>query len=346
MGRFPEGRKHPRLPGATQLARGSRHRVRRAPPITAQSTNNAEIDNNDAAPRSAGAFASEPGVQAQFLGEFLFVDLSAPAFGSLFLGTPDQATANLGITAIQAETVDAASGTRPVLSPNGSLNSLSTGDTATLVVPGNFNGISAAFTSSTDNCLNPIAVGTASAIQLTFSGIPVNRQEFLCITAAGGTLLQQNLQGFDPSVQPGTSTDFLGTASLVDFPGVMTYTGGGVVSVTNFFTGDDAGYSSYLRVNNAGTLPVQVFVVVEPDTGGPELIGSLGSLGSGVGTVFTEQQVAAASGVILANSGQRATVELIIGGDFLNVEASSLLGNPTGVVTNVGLLMNQPVQVK
>jgi|HubBroStandDraft_1064217.scaffolds.fasta_scaffold00005_114 hypothetical protein len=315
--------------------------VANALPITAQSTNNAEIDNNDVVPRLAGAFASEPGATAIFVGAIQFIDLNAPTFGELFLSSPDTATIVIAATAIEAETVDAATGSVAVLTPTAALNSLSTSDTATMVMPGNFNGITAAFVSTTSDCLNPIATGTATATTLTFPGIPIGREEFFCMTASGTTLLQQNTAGFNPSLQPGTSTDFLGGAVINEFPGIITYTGGGVVSVTNFFTGDDSGYSSLLRVNNAGTEPVQLFVLLEPDTGGPELVGALGSLGPGIGTLFTEQQVSAASGVILANSGQRATVELIIGGDFINVQASSLLVNPTGVVTNVGLLPNQ-----
>ncbi|MEA2757079.1 MAG: hypothetical protein QOJ54_3368, partial [Aliidongia sp.] len=121
------------------------------------------------------------------------------------------------------------------------------------------------------------------------------------------------------------------------------YTNGGVVQVGNFFTGDDAGYSSLLRVNNAGSGTVQVFAFVQPDTGGPPLIGPLGTLGAGEGTVFTESVVASATGLNLANSGQRATIQLIIGGNAAEVAASTLLVNPGGVVDNVSLASPPPV---
>jgi hypothetical protein len=48
-------------------------------------------------------------------------------------------------------------------------------------------------------------------------------------------------------------------------------------------------------VNNAGLTAVQLFVIAQPDTGGPPLIGPLATLGVGMGTVFTEPQVASAA---------------------------------------------------
>jgi len=311
-------------------------------PITLQSTNNAEIDNNDATPLTKGAFASEPGATAIFVGAIQFIDLSSPSLGDLFLSSPDTPTAVFGATAIQAETVDAATSSVPVLSPSGALNSLSTSDTATFTTAGFFNGIETAFASTTSDCKSPIAGATQAATvsSLTIPDVPINREIFLCLTATGTSLMSENTQGFDPSITPGTSTDFLGARAIVEFPGIFTYTGGGIVNVTNFFTGDDSGYSSLLRVNNAGSEPVNVYALVQPDTGGAPLTGSLGSLGAGVGTVFTEPQVAAVTGLNLANSGQRSTVQLIITGDFGAVAASSLLVNPSGVVTNVGVQRN------
>jgi hypothetical protein len=308
-------------------------------PITLQSTNNAEIDNNDATPLSKGAFASEPGATMISVGAIQFIDLTPPALGTLFLSSPDSPTAVFGATAIQAETVDAATSSVPVLSPSGALNSLSTSDTATYTVSGFFNGIATAFASTTSDCKSVVAGSTQAAgvSSLTIPDVPIDREIFLCVTANGTSLMSENPQGFSPSAAPGTSTDFLGVNATVEFPGFWLYTGGGIVNVTNFFTGDDSGYSSLLRVNNAGNEPVNVFALVQPDTGGAPLTGSLGSLGGGDGTVFTEPQIAAVTGLALANSGQRATVQLIITGDFGTVAASSLLVNPSGVVTNVGV---------
>ncbi|MEI9982510.1 MAG: hypothetical protein WDN69_04435 [Aliidongia sp.] len=315
-------------------------------PISMQSTNNSQINNNDAAPISKPAFASEPGAAATFIGAVQPIDLTAPVLGTEFGTSPatDTTTALLStITTISAQLQDATS-TYPVLSPSGSLNTLATTDTATVTVSGLFNGISAAFASTTGDCASPTATGTVAPTQVTFPGVPLNTLVFFCVTSDGTSLLQQNPLGFNPTVTPGTSTDFLGTVVDTEFPGFWSYSGGGIISVTNFFTGDDSGYSSLLRVNNAGAGTVNLFALVQPDTGGAPLTGSLGSLGAGTGTVFTEPQIAAAvTGLDLANSGQRATIQLIISGDFGNVAASSFLVNPSGFVDNVGTPNKPPV---
>jgi hypothetical protein len=99
--------------------------------------------------------------------------------------------------------------------------------------------------------------------------------------------------------------------------------------VTNFFTGDDAGYTSVLRVNNSGTGPSELFALVQPDTGGPLLTGPIGLLGAGMGTVFTEAQIQAdVPGLNLANSGQRSTLQLIAGNAAV---AEAVVGRPAGL---------------
>jgi hypothetical protein len=320
--------------------------VAAALPLTMQATNNALTTDNDATPFSAGAFASEPGAVATFVGAFSTIDLAPDSFGEEF-GPPDTPTTEIGRVLIQPEI----SIPNPVplqqpiniLTPAAAPNSLSTGDTVTVMIGGSFAGIQTAFASSSANCLSPISgtTATVSPFQIAVSGVPINQNNptFLCMTSSGQTLLPQNPTGFTASVVPGTSTDFLGVAATITpgNAGSITYTNGGVVPVGNFFTGDDAGYSSLLRVNNAGTGTVQVFVLAQPDTGGPALIGPLATLGAGEGTVFTEPQVESSTGLNLANSGQRATIQLIIGGNAAEVAATTLLVNPGGVVDNVSL---------
>ncbi|MEI9982610.1 MAG: hypothetical protein WDN69_05005 [Aliidongia sp.] len=313
-------------------------------PLTLQATNNAEITNNDASPFSKGAFASEPGVTAIFVGAIQFIDLSSPTLGTLFLSSPDTPTAVIGATAIQAETVDAATSSVPVLSPDGGLNSLSTSDTATLTIGGIFNGIKTPFVSTTSDCQSPISTGTVPVSQASFPDIPINREEFLCFTATGTSLLSENVQRL-PKCRRYTGHEHRFSRYQWDrrisrlHPLHRRRCDRG----HQLLTGDDSGYSSLLRVNNAGAGTVDLFALVQPDTGGAPLTGSLGSLGAGTGTVFTEPQIAAAvTGLDLANSGQRATIQLIISGDFGNVAASSFLVNPGGVVTNVGLEHNTP----
>jgi hypothetical protein len=315
-------------------------------PISVQSTNNALITNNDAAPLTKGGFASEPGATAIFVGAIQFIDLTPPILGTEFGTTPqnDSPTAVISAIAISPELVDAATQSVPVLQPTGALNTLSSSDTATVAISGLFAGIKSAFSSATSDCQTAASTGTVEPTQLTIPGVALNTEIFFCVTSDGVTLLTQNPGGFNPTVTPGTSTDFLGAGVNNEFPGLWTYFGGGVLSVTNFFTGDDSGYSTLLRVNNAGSASVNLFALAQPDTGGPALAGSVGTLDAGIGTVFTEQQIAAATGLNLANSGARATLQLIVSGDFGDVAASSFLVNPSGVVTNVGVQPNQPIE--
>jgi hypothetical protein len=316
------------IQGATAL--GSPIPLPAALPITVQSTNNAQITNNDPSPLSKGAFASEPGALLLWGPSVAVIDLSSPSlgtsffawdleFGDFYVGPPDTPTAGIMSLELFPQDVDSTIGFVPVLGPNGVLNALSTSDTATVTLAGLFNGISSAFFSSGPDCSTPVATGTATPTQVTIPGMPLGVMGTLCVTADGKTLLQANLPYPTPVMTPGTSTDFQGGLSFDadedDFPSFATYIGGGVISVTNFFTGDDSGYSSVLRVNNPGTDPATLFALVQPDSGGPALSGLLGTLGAGTGTVFTEPQVqAAVPGLNLANSGQRSTLQLIVAG--------------------------------
>jgi hypothetical protein len=335
-------------------------------PITMQATNNSQIDNNDATPLSAPAFASLTGALGLFSGTTSSsIDLSSPTLGTLFwdaISGSDTATIALGELAIVPESAfffqDPG---EAFLNPDGSPQALATADTATVTVSGLFDGIASAFAVVIDSasfdidltaaCSSATTIpATVTPSSITVAGVPIDTDfsfedvvtnvVVICATAGGTSLLPENPNGFGFTYAPSsTSTDFLGGALFGATPGFIDYTGGGVIGVTNFFTGDDSGYASLLRVNNAGTAPSNLFALVQPDTGGATLTGSLGSIGAGQGTVFTEAQLAAAvSGLDLANSGQRATLQLIVTGDsFPLVKASSLLVNPAGVVDNVGI---------
>jgi len=317
--------------------------VAAALPLSLQSTNNSEIDNNDPSPITVGAFASEPGLHAVFDGNdtpALLVDLTSPSLGTQFAGTQSPLQGNLGFLFYGPQAFDS-SGPVPVLSPNGRPNALSTADTLTVTIAGAFSGIKAAYASGNPNCPTVDFPGSVTGTQITIPNIPVGAPgggaEFLCVEADGTNLISQDPQGLQPVIAPGTSTDFLGADLTIAAKGYISYTGGGVLSVSNFFTGDDSGYSSLLRVSNGSIAPITLYALIQPDTGGPPLLGALGTLGALSGTVFTEPQLAAAiPGLNLANSGQRATVQLIIGGDAVNVAAAGMLVNPSGVVTSVG----------
>jgi hypothetical protein len=306
--------------------------------ITVQATNNALVTNNDATPIPANAFTSDAGVTAAFFGggNPTLIDLESTPPGTAFLPA-DTTTADIGTVTLTSSGSLSAAGL-PVV--------FSTGDTATLSLSGFFNGIASATAGS--------VTGTISGNTITFTDVPFTANSDTSLSAdihlvAGGTaLLQQNPAGFPVPVpaQGGFTAKFAPGPKVTDFLGgqvtnptdQIVYTNGQVIQVTNFLTGDDAGYTSLLRVNNAGTVAAQLFALVQPYTGGPQFVGPLGTtLAAGTGTVFLETAIEnALPGFTLANSGQRATLTIIgTGAGVTNVAASSLLVNPGGVVDNV-----------
>jgi hypothetical protein len=305
--------------------------------ISVQAVSNSLISNNDAAAVTATnpTFTSSSGVTATFAGpgnppsaNANYIDLRSPVFGTLFLTAGgDSANADIGTL---------------TLTPDGSLNAagsvgvVSTSDAVTITINGFFNGIKGAFaTAGGSGCAGTVTsagTATASSISIPASTVLAAGGNDICITSNGGTLLTPNTP-FTAAYAPGTgASDFLGgpAASTTD---AITYTGGSVINVTNFLTGADAGYTSLVRVNNAANVPNTLFAVAQPYTGGPALVGSLGSIGAGTGTVFTEAQIGTATGLSLANSGQRAVLSIIAtpGGNG-SVAAAGLLVNPGGVV--------------
>lgn len=174
----------------------------------------------DASPLSVGAFASEPGVVAVFVGAIQFIDNTLPSFGRFYgTGTNDQLTAVMNAIAVSPQHVDAATNTVPVLSANGTANTLSPTDTYTLIVGGKWGGIATAFASTSSNCtLNPMP-GSVNLTSYTLANLPLNQEMFGCVTASGTTQLQPNYAGFTATIAPGSSTDFLAATVDNEFPG-------------------------------------------------------------------------------------------------------------------------------
>ncbi|MDR3389020.1 MAG: hypothetical protein P4L92_18425 [Rudaea sp.] len=178
---------------------------------------------NDPTPLSVGAFASEPGTTAIYVGAIQFIDQQAPSLGKLYYGSPDTTLIVTSATAISAQTVDYATSTAPVLNPDGSKNSLAPGDTATITIGGNYLGIVSAFSSSTSDCKSPISQGSVTPTAFTVPDVALNTEVFFCINAGGVIPLQYQPQGFVPvTVTPGTSTDFLSPPVTVEFPGYVS----------------------------------------------------------------------------------------------------------------------------
>ena len=181
---------------------------------------------NDPTPLTVGAFASEPGITAIFVGAIQFIDTSPPSLGTLFQSAPDTPTAVIDAVAISAQTVDAATSHTAVLSPNGMPNKLLNADTASVTVSGKWTGIATAFASTTSDCKNPTVTGTVAASEFTIPNVPFDMEVFFCVTANGTTQLPFNLNGYAPvTVTPGSSTDFQAASANVEFGGVIAYTG-------------------------------------------------------------------------------------------------------------------------
>jgi len=299
--------------------------------ITVQSTNNAEITNNDPAPvfatPAAPTFASDSGVTATFSGgSGNNIDLTSPSLGTLFNLGSDTTTVSLGSLSLTGTNSLAADGSTAVIS---------TTDTASITISGFFNGIAAA-----DAVVGAsiVSAGTVTASTITIPAVPITGAESIVITSNGTTLLQQNTPaagGFTATYAPGAGvTDFLGGVTTNNGDSIP-YAGGTPISVTNFLTGSDAGYTSLVRFTNGSSQVNQLFAIAQPYTGGVPLVGSLGTAAAGTGTVFTEAEIGTATGLSLANSGQRATLTIIAIPGGQNVTASGLLVNPGGVVDNV-----------
>ncbi len=302
--------------------------------ITVQSTNNSEILNNDAAPVSPSngtpvpfAFTSDSGVTATFVGGGGNIDLTSPSLGTLFdIGT-DTTTIDIGTLFLTPSGSLAADGSTAVIN---------TTDTASVTISGFFNGIAAAEAVVGSSV---VSVGTVTASTITIPAAPITGAgSDILITSGGTTLMQANTPakgGFTAVYAPGAGvTDFLG-GSVTNTTDAISYAGGVPINVTNFLTGSDAGYTSLVRFTNGSSADNLLFAVAQPYTGGVPLVGSLGTIGAGVGTVFTEAQIGTATGLSLANSGERATLTIIAIPGGQNVTASGLLVNPGGVVDNV-----------
>jgi hypothetical protein len=104
-----------------------------------------------------------------------------------------------------------------------------------------------------------------------------------------------------------------------------------------WITGDDAGYSTLVSIQNTsmdpfGNSSVNGTCTADAYTGsthyGP---GSLGTFNAGTTTTLTEAQIGTATGITLANSGQRAY--MFITCNFPFAQAQFVFVNPGGVVT-------------
>jgi|HubBroStandDraft_1064217.scaffolds.fasta_scaffold00033_65 hypothetical protein len=313
-------------------------------PMTFQSTNNSSTANNDPAPLSVPVFANAVGSLPDTITPGSgAINLESTPPGTQFIpaGATIAGSAQVATFAINTELQDPFNANAPVLSPDGLANSLNPADTVNIIVEGNFSGIATAYADPTvTTCADTVPAGAISATvtsgSLTFTGVTINTAVQICMIPDGATLLQPSTNPYVYTYNAGSSTDFFGGLAQTTAGNFYTYTGGTSQAVTNFFTGTDSGYTTLLRVNNAGKGTASVIAEFQPYSGGDLLIGDLGSIAPGTGTIFTLAQIEAdIPGLDLANSGQRATLTIIGTGLNTNVSASAILVNPGGLINNV-----------
>lgn len=183
----------------------------------------------DSSALSFKAFASDVGAAATFVGAIEYIDVNPPSNGTEF-GTgngTDSLTTVMSAIQISPQTVDAATQTVPILGANGSTNTLSNSDTATVTIYGNFAGIARAFSSTTASCGSTLANGTVNAGYIAIPNVPINPEIFFCLTGSGG-VIGSNTSGFTNVVVTASASthDFLSAPVNNEFPGDFCYYNG------------------------------------------------------------------------------------------------------------------------
>ena len=201
--------------------------VANALPLTIQAI------GTDANALSVGAFASEPGARGIFVGAIQFVDFNPPTLGTAYGTNPptDSLLAVMNAVVVVPQTLDAATNSHVVLSPNGLPNTLAPTDTYSLTMGGKWLGIASVFASTTSDCANPTATGVATSTSLTLVNLPVNVEMFGCVVADGHTVLQTNANGYVPvTVAREGNADFLSASVNVEFAGEIVAFGSSPVA--------------------------------------------------------------------------------------------------------------------
>jgi hypothetical protein len=308
----------------------------------------------DATPLVQGAFASEPGATALYVGAIQFIDQTAPSLGKLYgeNGT-DSATIVTSAIAISPQSVDTATQSVSVLNPDGTPNTLAPTDTAEVIIGGKYLGIISAFSASQSNCTTVLDQGTATLQSFTVPAVPLNTEVFFCITAGGTIPLQFNNSGFTPvTVLPGDSTDFLSAPVNIEYDGNAACANigtcisaafeaddavaGKVISMTFTVDNSGGGYldaSDQTNVAFTDTLPMSL-LIASPDglsstcTGGTASVNAATntvslsglSIAAGATCTVTINVRPVAAGTILNSFGPITSDQAPTGGGFASVQ--------------------------
>ncbi len=273
----------------------------------------------DTTPLSVGAFASEPGIQVVYVGAIQFIDQASPSLGTLFGTGVDSATIVTSAIAISTQVRDTATSSAPVLNPDGTANTTSPSDTATVSIGGHYYGYVAGFSSSTSDCLTPISTGSVTPDAIIVPDVALNVEVFFCATTSGQTKIPYNAAGFVPVVvTPGTSTDFFSAPVNVEFPGLIAcdYTSG--VCIRNAF-----GTPSVISGN-------QTSLTFTLDNSGGSFVGSVASTGVGFTDNLQSMTVASPNGLDNTCGG---TVTAVPGSSSISVSGVSLAAGATCTIT-------------
>jgi hypothetical protein len=202
--------------------------------MTFQSTNNSTSNNNDTAPVSVPVFAHAVGSLPDTItpgSGFINTGSSPPATQFVPGGATIATSAQVATFAINTELNDPFNSNAPVLSPNGTANSLNPADTANVTVSGPFGGIAKAYADPTiTTCASTVPAGsiagTVTATSLTFNSVPINTPVQICMIPDGVNQLIPSSNPFVYGYAAGSGvTDFFGGLSQTTANNFYSYAG-------------------------------------------------------------------------------------------------------------------------
>jgi hypothetical protein len=203
-------------------------------PMTFQSTNNGIASNNDTAPLSVPVFQSAVGSLPDTISPgsgFINTGSTPPATQFVPNGATIATSAQVATFAINTELQDPFNANAPVLSPNGTANSLNPADTANITVDGDFHGIGAAYADPTvTTCASTVPAGSftgpITASSLTFNAVPINTPVQICMIPDGVNQIDASTNPFVYTYSAGNGvTDYFGGLSQTTANNFYSYAG-------------------------------------------------------------------------------------------------------------------------
>ena len=201
-------------------------------PLTFQATNNVTPGNNDATALSVPVFVHAVGSLPDTITPGSgHINVASTPIATQFIpnGATIAGSAQVATFAINTELNDPFNSNAPVLSPDGSANSLNSSDTANITVEGDFTGIVSAYANTTiATCSATIPggsfVGIVTTGSLTFNLVPINTPVQICMIPDGVTTLHGATTPYVYTYSAGTGvTDFFGGLAQTTANNFYTY---------------------------------------------------------------------------------------------------------------------------